>query len=274
MQRCTRRGLILLLGLGLLLGWQCKTSRKAVRKSREAGTLSPRPERGADEALQLKALHDTLLARRTDYTTFSARARVDVETEKEKQQGITVFIRMRRDSIIWISVRPVLGIEMARVLITPREVQLVNYFKKTVTVRSIDSLQEVLHLPFDFSTLQDLLAGNPVYLTDSLSSLEQKDGAWSFMAEGPEFSNRVTLSAGDYRLQQNHLTEKDSTRRACDLRYEDYEPANDGRSFPLHRMISVATPKATARVDIRFVRPEFDQPLTYPFAVSSKYRRE
>ena len=41
-------------------------------------------------------------------------------------EDFTLSVRMARDSAIWVSLSPALGVELARILLTPDSVQLIS----------------------------------------------------------------------------------------------------------------------------------------------------
>ncbi|MGG2357476.1 DUF4292 domain-containing protein, partial [Salmonella enterica] len=47
--------------------------------------------------------------------------------------------------------------------------------ERYVQNRSISYLQEVTQIPFDFSTLQDLIIGNPVFIDSNIVSYKDND---------------------------------------------------------------------------------------------------
>jgi hypothetical protein len=73
---------------------------------------------------------------------------------------------MRKDSLIWISITPALGIEMIRVMITPDSLKYLskipdNKFYYTGTFEDVNRL---IGTAFDFEMLQQLLVGNAIGL--------------------------------------------------------------------------------------------------------------
>src|SRR6188508_1360887 len=68
-------------------------------------------DKTADELL--KAIHDSSFAAEW----ISGKAAVETDMEG-KTSSFDISIRVRKDSVIWISISPLLGIEVARVLIT------------------------------------------------------------------------------------------------------------------------------------------------------------
>jgi len=58
---------------------------------------------------------------------FSAKAKVSYTEPDNYSQTFNANVRVKTDSAIWISIIPLLGIEMARILITTR--LILNYYK-------------------------------------------------------------------------------------------------------------------------------------------------
>src|SRR5690606_40171905 len=60
-----------------------------------------------------------------DFHSFSGRAKAKIEFANQ-QHDVTLNFRINRDQTIWISVTALLGIEVARILITPDSVKILN----------------------------------------------------------------------------------------------------------------------------------------------------
>jgi hypothetical protein len=98
-----------------------------------------------------------------DYLTM--RVSADVKTPKESQ-GFKINIRMKSDSIIWMSISPLMGIEMLRVQITPDSVKYVSKVPgdRHFFLGTLDQLAAVVQTDLDFSMLESILVGNAVQL--------------------------------------------------------------------------------------------------------------
>ena len=90
---------------------------------------------------------------------FSAKTNIHYKTEKENQ-SVTAQIRMRLDSAIWISVIPLFGIEVARVIITKDSLKYLDRFNKQYSAQSIAALKSYLPIEGDFYALQNIILGN------------------------------------------------------------------------------------------------------------------
>jgi Domain of unknown function (DUF4292) len=81
-------------------------------------------------------------------------------------QSFKANIRMKKDSVIWISISPALGIEVLRVLITPDSVKYVSKIpeNKHYYLGGFNVISEISKMDIDFATFQDILLGNAVGL--------------------------------------------------------------------------------------------------------------
>src|SRR5205814_6932526 len=111
----------------------------------------------------------------------------------DKKYNVTAFLRMFKDSIIWIDIHAFLGIEGLRALITKDSVKILDKQNKLYTKRSIEYLQEVSALPVDLATLQDLLIGNAVFLDSNIVSYSKSGNSTSMLSIGKIFKNLITL---------------------------------------------------------------------------------
>ena len=106
----------------------------------------------------LRTISETMMRLRShniDYKTFSAKIKVEYEDTKGKQPDISAVVRLMKDSAIWVSLSAsIFNVEVYRMLITKDSVILMNMREKEVQYRSLDYLQEVTQIPFDYKTKQ------------------------------------------------------------------------------------------------------------------------
>ena len=149
----------------------CKTAKKIQTNVTKKDTITvnisnPSAE---DSILVIKKALADVHKKENDFKTFSAKMKVDYQSTKGDQPNITAYIRIIKDSLIWVSgYATVFNIEVFRVLINKDSVFILDKINKQVLYRSIDYLQEITEIPFEFKTLQDLLVGNLVFFEDSV----------------------------------------------------------------------------------------------------------
>ncbi|MFZ4784266.1 MAG: DUF4292 domain-containing protein [Flavobacteriales bacterium] len=125
------------------------------------------------DTTQLEPLKDksaAFLLRRYDRNKFEydwvgMKIDVDVKTLGETQ-GFNATVRMKKDSIISISISPALGIEVFQILISPDSVKYISKIpdNKYYYLGGFETITDVAKVDLDFEMLQDILIGNAIGL--------------------------------------------------------------------------------------------------------------
>jgi hypothetical protein len=158
-------------------------------------------------------------------------------------------------------------------LITNDSVILINKQDKEVKFRSLDYLQELTQIPFDFKTLQDIIIGNPVFISDSVNAFREKDGYVFLTTIDEYFKNLLTISNSNHLMLHSKMDDVDVTRsRTADILYDGYEFAN-GFNFSKERQI-VASEKNRLDIKLSFKQYEFNKELSVAFNVPKSYKRK
>jgi hypothetical protein len=228
-----------------------------------------------DSATGKSAAEEALLAlnkNKIDFQTFSAKAKVQYEDHYGKQPDFNAFLRLKKDSVIWVSISATfLGIEAFRLFITPDTLILLNKLDKTVEYHPFSYIESFAHIPMDFTLLQKILIGNPVYVGDSIVSYRQTENHILIGTVGAFFKNLITLSTGNNHLERIKLDDKNiSQNRTAALLYGGYEK-NTGFDFATDREINVSE-KSKVDVSIEFKQYEFNKELSFPFAIPHNYK--
>ena len=257
----------------------CRSAKKiqtAISKKDTSGlvkTVDSTVDLKADSIRFIRQLYSKILGNRIDFTTFSAKVKVNYEGSDGKDYDFNAFIRIQKDRVIWVLINASLGIEAFRVMITPDSVKVLSRLEKTVQLRSASYLREVVHLPIDFNTLQDLLVGNPVYIDSSIAYYNKYGDNISFLSLGELFRNYVTVRDGNYTVLHSKLDATDRMRSlSCDITYGDYEK-RDSFYFSTYRKISIAE-KSKLDIELGFKQYGFNDPLSFPFSIPKNYKRK
>jgi len=214
----------------------------------------------------------TLNNNRINFVTFSAKAKVQYEDKNGKQPDFNAFIRMQKDKVIWISISATfLGIEAFRISITPDSLVILNKLDKTIERHPFSYVENIAHIPLNFSLLQDILIGNPVYVGDSIVSFRQTESDIIIGTVGRFFKNLLNLSTANYTLKRMKLDDINlNQNRTAGLSYEGYEK-NNNFNFSTFRTITVSE-KTKVDIKIEFKQYEFNKDLSFPFNVPRNYK--
>lgn len=227
---------------------------------------------GYEDSLNfIKETYSNLKSQRIDFTTFSAKVKVDYTGADNKKYDVNANVRMYKDSVIWISVNAIFGIEALRVCITKDSVKLLDKQNKLYTTRSVAYLQEVSSLPLDLPILQELIIGNPVFLDSNIVSYSVSGNSISLLSFGELFKNMITVTENEKFIQHSKLDDLDGIRnRTCDLSYADYENKK-GKNFSISRIITVSE-KSKLDVRLDFKQYDFNEMLSFPFPIPKNYK--
>ncbi len=267
-------GAILAAMLLVLFFSSCKSTRKiqaAISKKDTTSVLITHSS--ADDSLaiiknSLADIHNKVI----DFKTFSAKIKVEYQDSKGKQT-ITAYVRIIKDSVIWISgYATVFNIEAFRALIHKDSVFVLDKINKEVQLRSIDYLQEVTQIPFDFKTLQDMLLGNPIFFSDSVVSYKETESKILLATVGANFKHLLTLTRPDKIIVHSKLDDLDINRnRTADITYDEFENSN-GINFSTYREITVSE-KNKLDIQLKYKQYEFNKELQLNFNIPKNYKR-
>ncbi len=252
--------------------FSCRSSRKisSIVTLKDSAMVVVNPAE-SDSAKTVRANFLKLNEKKIQFNTFSSKVKVDYSDDKNNRIDFNAFIRMKKDSAIWVSIIAALNIEAYRVLITPDSIVILDKINRTVQSKSLSYLQQITKLPFDFKTLQDLIIGNPVYLEKNIVAYRDQDEKLSFSTIGEAFKHYITISKNDLSILFSKLDDIDVGRsRTANLSYEDYVIAGPWK-FAETRKITLSE-KTTIDVKLDFKQVEFDKPMTFPFAIPKNYR--
>jgi len=223
-----------------------------------------------DSAVLIKEVYNKFINNKIDFNTFNAKVRV-AYNDKDGGDEATAFIRVQKDSVIWLSLRGPLGIEGIRVLITPDSIKVMNLLKKYVQYRNIGFLQQLTGLPLSFSALQDIVVGNPVFIDSNINSYRYDSKHLQLLMTGKLFKHLATINSNDYKIVESKLDDINNINRTCDIEYNGYNNST-GIPFSTERKISV-TDESKLDINLNFKQYSFNKPVTFPFSVSENYKR-
>jgi len=271
-----KKSLVILIVTSSLLVASCRSTKKIQtaigKKDSTAIVVVPSDNGHADSFSFIRQNYSRILGNRITFTTFSAKVDVDYEDGDGKKYNVNAHVRMYADSVIWISITAILGIEGLRAYITRDSVKLINKQDKIYSARSVSYLQEVTALPLDLRSLQDLLVGNPVFLDSNIVSYSHTGNTISLLSIGEFFKHLLTIEETNKLIQSSKLDDLDELRnRTCYLTYSDYEQKK-GVHFSTRRTISVSE-KKKLDISLNFKQYDFNETLSFPFNIPKNYDR-
>ncbi len=266
------------------LAFSCKTTKKvqgfqeAIAKKDTAQTvfIVKKEAPTVDSGAIVKDIMSKVVRSKIAFNTFNAKIKVDYEG-MEKSDNYTVYLGMMKDSVILIQVIghfmgiPGVGLKAKITKDSVTLLQLVG--DKNVMYRSIDYIKEQTGVPFDFSTLQDIIIGNPVFIDSNVISYKASPSQLLVLMVGNVFKHLLTLDNSNYKVLHSKLDDVDLQRnRTCDITLSNYQSMGNYQ-FATYRKISVAE-KSKLDITLDFKEFSLNEPLKYTFEIPKKYKRK
>lgn len=241
---------------------------------------------------QVAELYDSLKKNFGDYSTLSMKFSIDSKDLKMIPFQIKGSIRVKKDSLIWISIAPsAMNIEVIRCIITKDSVKLYSKLQKTSYFSHIDSLSQRIEMQVDYPTIQAILLDElffcqqgPMDTLQYLNNCEikSKDNKSILKTYSKkEFKKNDTLSLmqtwtiphNTMRIHEVDIAnENDSDNIEIKLEYSDFNQFGTIK-FPQSVNVKFKTPKRKLHMDIDYYKIEFNEDLSFPFNPSSSYKK-
>ncbi len=219
---------------------------------------------------------DELKIDQFDFEYFSSKTKFKYKNGNSKVRA-TANIRIKKDSIIWMSITPGIGIEAARAKITRDSLILIDRVNKQVLRFSYPTLSMAFNFDFDFPMIQAIVLGN-LPIPRSNRDLVEKQANHFLMTQNRgdlEIENTVGLKT---RKLEELKAISNATSNTMELKYSDFKLV-DEYAFPYKALLVLnyfkdAETKSTT-IDIEHNRPQIEKkPLKFPFNIPKRYERK
>jgi len=206
----------------------------------------------------------------------------------DDKQVFSGQIRLRKDSVIWVSIYAMMNIEVFRIEIQPDSFKFINRLKKTYIHESTKYLKDRFNVDVDFSMIQSLMLGNdfPFYETDVFKLMDNNQGYHlktlarhklkQRQGEDPSDSSilvqSIWIDKDNYRITKQNVKVIGSNKTKLRVTYRDFEDFN-GQLFPMKRILRFKEDQNTF-LEISFTKITLNEKLRFPFRISKKYTKQ
>ena len=211
-----------------------------------------------------------------DFINFNGKGKIQLEDEGDKiSSGITV--RMRKDSIIWISVVPALGIEAARVVITKDSVQMLNRLKREYFSGDYSVIKNKYKVDLNYNLLQNIILGNYMPAPDGNEKIMTESSLQHSRQEQANLLIDQFLDGTNAKLKKITIKDQD-TKSSIAVDYSKFEPLGD---TPFARTALIVAQQgegekvkgAIATLDFNRISLN-ENNLTFPYSVPQGYKKQ
>ncbi|OOQ58460.1 DUF4292 domain-containing protein [Mucilaginibacter pedocola] len=248
----------------LVTAASCKSKKLVeVQRPTKDSTATVKPNNVAEKLAVIRSKQIT-------FNTFSGKAKAKLAVNGD-ENDCTLNIRINRDQKIWISITAIAGLEVARALITPDSIQVVNRFQNIYLKKPFSYVHRYAGSQVNFKTIQSLLLGNAIGELLNPSAKLSPEGTNTLVAGNLQGAIVYKLLLGpDLRVTQTNLVNQDAGQ-SLEVTNRVFTQAGD-RMLPSQIDINSTAPRNKVVANLRYTQLEFDKVLEYPFSIPKSYQ--
>ena len=178
---------------------------------------------------------------------------------KENQDiTLSINIKHRKDSVIWLSISAPFGIEIIRAQLTPDSIYFVNRTKKTWLVEPSNHIKEILKYDIDFKKFQDMITASPRILKNKYK-IKTKDEGFTLTSE---FYNY--LVSKDFRVKNANFIDGENRVNFS------YASSDNTEGFPKQFSLKVNS-QEQFEANLIYTKVVINTPLKILFKIPKSY---
>ena len=216
----------------------------------------------------------TLDIEQIDFGYLHGKARLVFKDEK-KEQDVKANIRIRKDSVIWMTFS-VVGVQGGKALINKDSITIVSNLKNEYYVFDFEELSKRFNFKIDYAVIEAALLGNPIKGKELTTEIG-KEGERDLMTQ-----KEGTVSIKNYvnpvlkKIEYVELVES-STNNMLKLEYSNFQPLGD-KNFAYNSSVNIFYKTVAGIINnniiIEYNKAEVgDKELKFPFNIPKRYDR-
>ena len=249
--------------LALFLAFGCKTRKQA------APVITKGPQSiGTSSALSKSDVLRQISDKQINFNTLLIKAKADL-TINNNSNDVSMNIRMQNEKAIWISLTAIAGIEVARALITPDSIKILNRIESSYTRKPFSYVYQFANKQVNFKTLLDLFVGNAISGSLNQSSILDINGGQAHLTGDMSGLAYLLIFNENYNLIQSNLNDK-AASQTLTVNYSDPKSIS-GREFPHTVSIKSNASSKMINIDLKYNHVGLNEPVEFPFSVPKRF---
>lgn len=229
------------------------------------------PNKAPVKRVDLKLLATEIIKAEENIPTFRARIKAEYNDQKRKQ-SVNVNFRLEENKTFWMSANMLIPI--AKVLITPEQVQFYEKFQKTYYKGNIAFINQQLGTNFDFNDLQNIFLGYPIsdFKKEKFDRISHPQYyVLSPKTKGLRYRPTYFYDPVNFRLKEQRFLVT-GTGQSLSIKYPQYQQV-DGKLVPKQIEISTFDGTNFLQLSLDYLRVDFPKKLSVPFAIPAGYTK-
>jgi hypothetical protein len=239
----------------------CK-AKKQIIVNRAAPVNAPKPP--DNKMARLNAIR----AGQISFNTFSGKAKTKLDIGGSSND-VTLNIRIQHDQKIWVSVTAIAGIEVARALITPDSILVINRLQSVYIREPFSYVNKFAGEQVNYKTLEALLIGNAIPgLLNEQTNIQPANGTLTLTGDLRGLMYKLIIGP-DMKASQTNLNNPNAGQ-SLQVVNSAFIPVG-ALTVPSQIDMSSIVKDKKIQVNLHYTKIEFDKPLDFPFSIPARY---
>jgi hypothetical protein len=216
----------------------------------------------------IKADFSKIEANQAKFVTFSTKAATNLSIN-DKNYDVTLNIRIKKGEAIWASVTYIAGVEVARAMITPDSLKIMDRINNEYIKKSFNYLHKFSNDEIDYNALEAVLVGNclPFALKNN-STINLKNGNITVTGQTNQMIYQIGLNQSLKPQSTLLVSEVNQQKLAVDVTaFQEILNQLFAKTISLS---SVAKDKSVKLV-MDYDKTQINQPVDFPFNVPKRF---
>jgi hypothetical protein len=229
-------------------------------------------------------LIEQMIDNQNHFDTFKAKALTSISSNG-KVNDFKLNIRIKKDSLIWVSITAGVGIEAARIKLTQDSVYFINRLNKTYFKGDYKLINTLINAQVDFDIAQALLTGNDFKWYD-YQELKSSVDHQRYQLESAhrrklkQYSRineeinvvyqSLWLNPSSFKIERIKIKEIKNENKKIEANYSHFKTIK-GQVVPMQYDIVISA-QEYVNIDATLMKVELDESLSFPFKIPDKYK--
>lgn len=220
---------------------------------------------------QLKQFYASRENNTIDYTTLQGRAKAKLGMNKQAF-NTSATVRIKHNEAIWISFTSLLSMEVARLMITPERIQIINRLNRSYIDAPFDSIKSYMTAPIGFSELEQLLTGqSPTYSQETSSSVFSIDNGYQLI--GTHGSLDYTMLFDQEVALLSNTIQDSSKHQSLKIEYSKFESEANKQKIPYKVDMMINSSDQAFNLSLDYASIQIDESMETPFTIPENYKQ-
>lgn len=202
---------------------------------------------------------------------------------KNKNLPIRGIIKINRDSCIWVSIRPGLGIELARLLLTKDSVKFIDRMKTEYFIGDYKYFENQLNIKLDYKIIQAILTNEffiyPAendFVSDLVNFKLLEEKGKKILLKKNILNNdtvmqKISIRSNEVKIFEV-ISEMSKQKRKLKIEYTDFQKLNN-KSLPKNIMTKITENNEKLILDLTYNNIKTDKKFKPTFRISKRYKK-